>query len=55
MKYKFFLITALALFCVKAAAQNGRITGVIVDEAEDTPPSAWTRRESSPMIPRRGK
>ena len=39
MKYKFFLITALTLFCVKAAAQSagGRITGIVVDEAEDTP------------------
>lgn len=39
MKNKFFLITVLALFCVKAAAQSagGRITGIVVDEAEDTP------------------
>ena len=28
---------ALTLFYVKAAAQNGRITGIVVDESEDTP------------------
>ena len=39
MKYKIFWITVLTLFCVKAAAQGagGRITGIVVDEAEDTP------------------
>ena len=36
MKYKFFLITALTLFCVKAAAQSagGRISGIVADEAD---------------------
>ena len=35
MKYKFFLITVLTLFCVKTAAQSagGCVTGIIVDEA----------------------
>ena len=37
MKYKFFIMMALTLFYVKAAAQNGRITGIVVDESEDTP------------------
>ena len=39
MKYKFFLITVLTLFCVKTAAQSagGCVTGIIVDEAEDSP------------------
>jgi hypothetical protein len=39
MKYKFFIISALMLLSVGAKAQNvgGRITGIVVDEAEDTP------------------
>ncbi len=39
MKYKFFIIPVLMLLCVGARAQNagGRITGIVVDEAEDTP------------------
>ena len=38
MKNQLLLIPAL-LFCINAAAQNtgGRITGIVVDEAEDTP------------------
>lgn len=39
MKYKFILISALMLLGVKAAAQTagGRITGIVVDEVEDSP------------------
>ena len=39
MKFKFILISALMLFGVKAAAQTagGRITGIVVDEVEDSP------------------
>lgn len=39
MKTKFFFIAALALLCLRAEAQNagGRITGIVVDEAEDSP------------------
>ena len=48
MKYKFFLITALILFCVKAAAQSagGRITGII-ELMSDNP---YTARNSMPVI-----
>ncbi len=39
MKCKFFFIAALTLLCIRAEAQNagGRITGIVVDEAEDAP------------------
>lgn len=39
MKHKYFIISALLLLSVGAAAQNagGRITGIVVDEAEDSP------------------
>ena len=39
MKYKFILISALMLLGVEAAAQTagGRITGIVVDEVEDSP------------------
>ena len=39
MKDKFFIILALMLLSVGAAAQSagGRLTGIVVDEAEDSP------------------
>ncbi|MBR2747249.1 MAG: carboxypeptidase-like regulatory domain-containing protein, partial [Bacteroidales bacterium] len=39
MKYKFFIMSALMLLSVGAKAQSvgGRITGIVVDEVEDTP------------------
>ncbi len=39
MKCKVFLLSALMLLGINAVAQNagGRITGIVVDEAEDTP------------------
>ena len=48
MKYKFFLITVLTLFCVKAAAQSagGRITGII-ELMSDNP---YTARNAMPVI-----
>ena len=39
MKLKILFISVLMLFCVGAAAQNagGSITGIVVDESEDSP------------------
>lgn len=39
MKYKIMLILVLMLSCIKAASQSstGRLTGLIVDQAEDSP------------------